>query len=249
MDSEKLHALACRYAEERSEEALGEALDCALPLCGLIARRFSGRGVEYEDLFQVACLACVSALERFDSRMDLKFITYAAATITGKCRNEIRDRREMLHASRGIREQAAQFRKARQDWLLLHHGEPSAREMAQIMNWPLDRVLEVLSYQNTASVSSLDETDAEGLSLAEKVPFPEDGFEKAEQREDLRNALEKLDETGRTLLCWRFEKKLSQRETAGKMDLSQMQVSRMERRVLLALKKEMEKNGEDSAKV
>ena len=83
MDAARMHALACRYAEEATRENLEEALNAALPLCALIARRFSSRGGEYDDLYQAACLACVRALRGFDPEKGFKFTTYVTPVITG----------------------------------------------------------------------------------------------------------------------------------------------------------------------
>ena len=83
MDAERMHALACLYARDKTQEKLEEALDAALPLCALIARRFSRRGAEYDDLYQTACLACVQALRGFDPDRGYRFSTYVTPTVTG----------------------------------------------------------------------------------------------------------------------------------------------------------------------
>lgn len=88
-------------------------------------------------------------------------------------------------------------------------------------------------------VSSLEETDENGLTLAERLPFSEAGFERMEQREDLARALAALTQEEKTLLNLRFTQCLSQRDAAARMNKTQMQVSRMERRVLAALRKEL----------
>ena len=240
MDAEKLHALACAYARAPSPDALDAALMEALPLCALIARRFAGRGAEYEDLYQALSLSCVAALKSFDPERGFRFSSYVTPTLTGAARNYVRDKAALLRTPRMARQQAADLQKARDAYILAHHAEPSARELAQALGWEVSRVLSALAVQVALHPVSLDEGGDAGGGLADNLPFQEPGFERFEMREDLRAALAGLTETERTLLSLRFEQKLSQRDTAERMNKTQMQISRMERRVLAALRKEME---------
>lgn len=243
-----MHALACQYAAEGGEEALHAALSAALPLCALIARRFTGRGVEYEDLYQVASMACVGALRKFEPERGLKFTTFVTPTVTGAVRNYLRDKAELMRTPRGVREEGARLAAARETFLREKRREPSPRELAEQLGWELGRVLNALAAQASRQVASLEQTDEDGLSLAERAPFWEAGFEKTELRADLQKALAALTETEKALLRLRFSRQLSQRDAARALGFSQMQVSRMERRLLAALRKEMTGH-EDTAPV
>ena len=235
-----MHATACAYYESPTEENLNSALQEALPLCALIARRFAGRGVEYEDLYQVAAMACVSALKKFDGERGLKFTTFVTPTITGTLRNYLRDKAGLLRTPRGLKEQGVQLAQAREAFLQQHHYEASPRELADLLGWEVSQVLMVLSAQEAGNVTSLDQTDEEGLSTGERIPFIEQGFEKSEQHQDLLKALTALSDQEKLLIALRYQQRMSQREVAKEMGLSQMQVSRMERRALQLLRKEME---------
>ena len=239
MDAQRMHALACLYAQEKTEKRLEDALDASLPLCALIAWRFSQRGGEYDDLYQTACLACVQALRGFDPDRGYKFTTYVTPTITGAVRNHLRDKESLLRTPRALREQAARLSQAREAYYALRHEEPTPRQLAKALGWTLETVLSTLAAQNAGSLLSLNAPDENGLSLADRLPALEAGFESAEQREDLRRAMDTLNETERELLRLRFTLRLSQRETAQRMNRTQMQISRMEARVLAALRKEM----------
>ena len=103
----------------------------------------------------------------------------------------------------------------------------------------METVLFTLGAQTAGTVLSLNAQDEDGLALADRLPALETGFESAEQREDLRRAMDTLNETEREMLRLRFTLRLSQRETAKRMNRTQMQISRMEARVLAALRKEM----------
>lgn len=239
IDAVLMHDLACRYALNPMEENLNLALKACLPLCALIAGRFLNRGAEYEDLYQVACLSCVSAIKGFDPERGLKFTTYVTPTVTGAVRNYLRDQAPLLRAPRALRQQAMDVEKARDAYLNRYHAEPSARQLAEILGWEIGRVLAAWNYLASTRVSSLEETDENGLTLAERLPFLEAGFEQMEQREDVARALAALTEEQKLLLRLRFTQRLSQRDAAARMNKTQMQISRMERRVLAALRKEL----------
>ena len=235
-----MHALACAYAENPGEEALNAALTAALPLCALIARRFSSRGVEYEDLYQVACLACVQAIRGFDPALGVRFSAYATPTLVGKARNYIRDKGAALRFPRTLQEQLSRLQNARDRFFSAHRREPAPRELADSLNWPLEKVLSALQAQSAQRLYSLDQEDGEGQTLARRLPSPEESFLRWEQRSDLAQALARLSDRERQLLALRFQARCSQRETARRMDMTQMQVSRLERRALETLRKEMD---------
>ena len=239
MDAALMHALACEYARAPSPERLEAALRACLPLCAWIARRFSGRGAEYDDLYQTACLACVGALRAFDPGRGWQFTSYVTPTVAGAVRKYVRDRTAPLRTPRMLKSQAAELQKARERFAASHQREPSVREMGQALGWEPARVLEVMWAQRALIPLSLDAAGPEEASPAERLPVEEPGFDRFEWRQDLRLALDALAPLEREILALRYEQKLSQRETAARLNLSQMQISRMERRILAALRKEM----------
>ncbi len=240
IDSDLMHALACEYAATRTDAALSAATEACLPLCAVIARRFAGRGVDEEDLSQTAAMACVRALRDFDPSRGLKFSTYVTPTVTGVVRNYLRDKATLMRTPRGMAEQSAKLKKARELLTARLHRDPTARELAEEMQLGVPEVLDLLSFADARAMQPLDATDDDGLSVAERTGFTDTGFERFALREDLKQALMNLSEDERTLLSLRFDKRLTQREAAGRMGLSQMQVSRMERRVMTALRNDME---------
>lgn len=240
MDAQIMHERACAYALAPSESTLEAAVEAVMPLCELIARRFSGRGVEYEDLRQVAAMAAVTALKSFQPDRGLKFTTFVTPTITGKVKNYLRDKGELMRTPRSLKEQMTQLLSARDQWMNDHHREPSARELADVLEWPVEKVLDVLSALENNKMSSLSAQDEDGLDLESRLSTVEAGFEQMETREDLKKAMGKLTKEERSLLLLRFVQGLSQREAAKQLSMSQMQVSRAERRILLLLRKEME---------
>ncbi len=236
MNADDIHNAAMRYALEQTKEALDDAVDVALPLCNAIAARFTGRGIELEDLRQVAAMALVNALKGFDPSRGLRFTTYVTPTITGTVRNYIRDRAQLVRTPRGLREQGMQMDRVVEQITQKLHREPTIPELAEQLGWTVEQVISVHASREKSQVSSLDAQDENGMMVFDHLGISEKGFEDFEMREDLRKALMTLTAQERNLIRLRFQDQLSQQASAKKMNLTQMQVSRMERRVLRLLK-------------
>lgn len=236
MNADDIHNAAMRYALEQTKEALDDAVDVALPLCNAIAARFTGRGIELEDLRQVAAMALVNALRGFDPKRGLRFTTYVTPTITGTVRNYIRDRAQLVRTPRGLREQGMQMDRVVEQITQKLHREPTIPELAEHLGWSVEQVISVHASREKSQVSSLDAQDEHGMMVFDHLGISEKGFEDFEMREDLRKALMTLTAEERMLIRLRFQDQLSQQASAKRMNLTQMQVSRMERRVLRLLK-------------
>ena len=236
INADDIHNAAMRYATEKTKEALDDAVDVALPLCNAIAARFTGRGIELEDLRQVAALALVNALRGFDPKRGLRFTTYVTPTITGTVRNYIRDRAQLVRTPRGLREQGMQMDRVLEQITQRLHREPTVPELAEHLGWSVEQVISVHASREKSQVASLDAQDENGMMVFDHLGISEKGFEDFEMREDLRKALMTLTAQERSLIRFRFQEQLSQQASAKKMNLTQMQVSRMERRVLRLLK-------------
>ncbi len=240
MNADTIHNTAMAFALDPTPENMEVAVEAALPLCYAIAARFTGRGIDLEDLRQVASMALVNALRGFDPHRGLRFTTYVTPTITGTVRNYIRDRAQIVRTPRGLREQGMQMDRAMERLVQTLRREPTAEELAGHLGWQVDQVLSVHASREKAQVSSLDAQDDEGMRFFDHLGRDEKGYEDFEVREDLRQALSTLSEDERQLIRLRFQEQLSQQATAKKMRLTQMQVSRMERRVLRTIKDVMQ---------
>jgi RNA polymerase sigma-B factor len=117
--------------------------------------------------------------------------------------------------------------------------EPMVQELADALGWEIQKVLDVQAMREKTQFASFDAPDENGLMLFDKLGGEESGYESFESHEDLRKAMRTLTDTEKLLLVYRYRDRLSQQATAQKLNMTQMQVSRMERRVLSALKQEM----------
>lgn len=238
MDDERLVPLLERYAASRSTALRDELVENYLPLARAVARKFEGRGAEREDLQQVASIALMKAVERFDPSRGFRFVTYAIPTIAGDVRNYLRDKASGMRVPRDARQKLYRMQQIREQYEREQLREPSARELAEAMQISADELLMLLDMRNQTDVASLDAPvgDEGEADLSDMLGVTDAGFERVEQTQWMSWILSKVDDKERQLLTLRYRDRLGQRETAKKLGVSQMQVSRMERRVLARLR-------------
>lgn len=232
-----------QYALTRSETLREEIVRRHLKVASIIAARFSGRGVEYDDLYQVASLALFKAVERFDPDRGIKFSTYITPNMVGEVKNYFRNKSRLIRLPRNSTELIRAMEKAIEQLTQKCSRQPTAEELAEHMGVDLETVLETLEMRGAARPTSLDMTlDAEDsdTALSAFLGFEDKGYSEFERRDALKRALDKLDDKQKMIISLRYFEGLSQREVALKMDVSQMTVSRAERRALAIMRGAME---------
>lgn len=230
------------YARSRDHAVMARLVEENLSLSQAVARKFQGRGVEKDDLEQVAAMALMQAIERFDPERGLQFSTFALPTIAGSVRNYLRDRGSTIRLTRSLREQLTKLRRVSDELTRKLQREPSMRELAEAMELPPEELLTLLDARRSAQTVSLDaETsdDAEAPRLETFLGRLDEGYEQVEQAQWLNWVYGQVTPMEKLLLQKRFEERLGQRETARALGVSQMQVSRMERRLLTRLREKM----------
>ena len=238
MNDEHLIPLLERYAASRDPALRDELFERYLPLARAVARKFSGRGVETEDLEQVAGMALLKALERFDPARGFRFVTYAVPTITGDVRNYLRDKSGLMRMPRDMRQRLYQMTQEQERFEREHLRAPTATELSERMGIAPEEFMALLSLRMQSDAVSLDTPVGEegDTQLSDLLGSPDDRFERMERSEWTQWLLTKVGDTERELLTLRYRDGLGQRETAKRLGISQMQVSRMERRVLSRLR-------------
>ena len=200
-----------------------------LGLVHTVANRFRGRGIEYDDLFQSGCVGLIKAVDRFDPTLGYAFSTYAVPVIAGEIKRCLRDDGP-VHFSREIKALANQIDRLR------HQGDMPLEELAQALNAaPEDVAAALMSREGPLSLNAPVEED--GAPLSELLPQKGDGCEEAAVRQVLLDGLlASLPPLQQRLLYLRYFKELSQARTGELLSLSQVQVSRLEKKALLALR-------------
>lgn len=238
MNDEHLIPLLERYAASRDPALRDELFEHYLPLARAVARKFSGRGVETEDLEQVAGMALLKALERFDPSRGFRFVTYAVPTITGDVRNYLRDKSGLMRMPRDMRQRLYQMTQEQERFEREHLRTPTAVELSERMGIAPEEFLALLALRTQNEAVSLDTPVGEegDTQLSDLLGSADDRFECMERSEWAQWLLSKVGDTERELLTLRYRDGLGQRETARRLGISQMQVSRLERRALSRLR-------------
>lgn len=203
-------------------------------LVHLCARRFAarrdfGKEIEYDDLFQAGCVGLVKAAERFDPSRGLQFSTYAVPVILGEIRVLFRAG-GALRVSRGMRELGKEALQAEAELFEETGKKPTVQEIAEKTGRRPERVAQAMG----ALCAPLSLTDAEtGEELLLPTPAPE---EKLTERLTLREELKALEEQDRQLIAYRYFQRKTQVETAALLGMTQVQVSRREKKILARLR-------------
>ena len=239
MDDTRLTPLLADYARTRDRDVMAQLVEGYLPLCRTIAWKFRGQGVETEDLEQVAAIALMKAIERFEPERGFKFTTFAMPTIAGEVRNHIRDKGGAIRVNRDTRSRLYQLRRVTDQLTQQLQREPSLKEIAAAMEISPDELLNLLDAREAADPVSMDaglSSDEDAQKLEERLGVQDDGYERVEQQQWMKWVFQQVTPQERLLLEKRYMERLGQRETAKAMGVSQMQVSRMERKILARLR-------------
>ena len=237
MAEEKMDALFQRYKETGDVAIRNQIAEKYLYIADIIAKKFVGRGVEFDDLKQVASLALLRGIDRFDPDLGMQFTTFITPTITGEIKNYFRDKSRMVKIPRRLGEIAMLVKNFTAEYASTHGIKPSVKTIAKELSLSEEDVVRALEVGNPLSLdTAMTGEGEEAESLYEVVPDGNDDYEDVDTRETLRVAMEDFTDTERALIKYRYEDELSQSETAKRLGVSQMFVSRMERKLLLRLK-------------
>ncbi len=204
------------------------------PLVHSIAKRFRGRGVDYEDLYQAGCMGLIKAVDNYDETKGFRLSTYAVPVIMGEIKRLFREG-GAVKVSRSLKEKSNNVQFHRDKFLKMHQREPTLSELSQLTGYSLEELPEILNV--LLPVVSLSYSDDDGEREAD-VPF--DDSERLFDRLSVIQAASKLDDNEKKLLSCRFLQGKTQTETAKLLGISQVQVSRREKALLIKMRKLLE---------
>ena len=238
MSEEQIAALFARYKQTGDIALRNQIAERYLYIADILAKKFVGRGVEYDDLKQVASYALLRGIDRFDPDMGMQFTTFITPTITGEIKNYFRDKSRMVKLPRRLSEIHAAAKKFSAQEEAKTGEKPSVKRIAQALGVSEEDVVKALEIGGTVSLDGMaaGAEENEEKSLYALLPAEEDNFESFEIKETLRAAMQDFTDTEKTLVKLRYQDELSQSETAKRLGVSQMFVSRMERKLLAKLK-------------
>jgi RNA polymerase sigma-B factor len=215
------------FAETRDRGLRDELVEIHLGLALQLARRFANRGESYDDLSQVASIALIKAVDRFDPERGVEFSTFATRTVIGELKRHFRDKGWAVRAPRRIQELYLELGHVIGSLSQELGRPPTVAEMAASAGATEEAVLEALEAGQSYRTSSIDAPDRQEGTIANRLGDVDTGFAGTEDRMVLAISLARLPERERTILNLRFIEGMTQSQIAAETGISQMHVSRL----------------------
>jgi RNA polymerase sigma-B factor len=230
-----------RYLDEQDPTGRNAIVERFLPLARQLAARYQRPEEPFDDVFQVACVGLVKAVDRFDVERGVAFSSYAVPTITGEIKRHFRDRAWSVRVPRDLQDLALRVERVIGDLTRDLGRQPSVDEVASVTDTEPEDVLEAMQASSAYRATSLDMPraggeDEPGATLGDTVGVVEDGYGRAEQRAMLDDLMSSLTAREREVVWLRFEHDLTQAAIGERIGVSQMQVSRVLRQAIAKLR-------------
>ena len=230
-------------AHKGDKEARDRLVQENMGLIWSIVRRFGNRGYEQEDLFQIGCIGLIKAIDKFDNAFEVKFSTYAVPLIMGEIKRFMRDD-GMIKVSRSVKENSWKIRRTSLEMAQSLGREPTIEEISRNMEIPVqDIVVAMESLTEVESIyRSVYQSDGSEVYLIDKISNEKAGEEQTEKILNnllLEQVISGLDDNEKNLLNLRYFQNKTQTEVAKRLGISQVQVSRLEKKLLCKMRKEM----------
>ena len=229
-----------RRAQAGERESREVLIEQNLGLVHHIVKRFLNRGYEAEDLFQIGVIGLIKAIDKFDTGYEVKFSTYAVPLITGEIKRFLRDD-GMIKVSRSLKEMAVKVCMTREKLEKDYGREPTLEEVSEEIGATREEI--VMAMESASEVESLHKTiyqgDGNAISLMDGIKEEKDASEELLDHMLLNSLLGTLEEKERDLLRLRYFEDLTQVQVAKQLDMTQVQVSRMEKKILGKLRERL----------
>lgn len=231
--------LFLQYKNEPSIENRNRVVNAYLYLAEIISKKFINRGMDYDDIYQVACIALIKAVERFDMDKGVKFVSYATPTIIGEIKRFFRDKGSIIRIPRRIYEIYQKINHACEHLTHELHRKPKVDEIASFLNISEENVLEIVEWWDARNIQSFDRNVFEDNdnNLYEAIGENDSDFERIKNRDFLKKSMDRFNEVEKKLIKMRYFNSKTQKEIANELGVSQMYVSRLERKVLEKFRK------------
>jgi len=226
-------------SQQGDTNARDEIIERNTRLVWSVVQRFATRGYELDDLFQIGCIGLLKSVDKFDLTFNVKFSTYAVPMILGEIQRFIRDD-GTVKVSRSLKELANKIRRESESYQKIHGKTPTIQQLATKLNVTDEEVL--MALDASRAPSSIHETfyenDGDAILLIDQITDNSNNhwFEKI----SLKAAINSLDERERLIVYLRYYKDQTQSEVAERLGVSQVQISRLEKKILKRIKERME---------
>ncbi|WAA13815.1 RNA polymerase sporulation sigma factor SigF [Fervidibacillus halotolerans] len=228
-----------KRSQEGDEEARNEIVQKNMRLVWSVVQRFLNRGYDPDDLFQIGCIGLLKSVDKFDLSFNVKFSTYAVPMIIGEIQRFIRDD-GTIKVSRSLKEVGNKLRRAKDELSKEFGRAPTINEVSEYLQIPVDELL--LAQDAVVAPASIHDTvyenDGDPITLLDQIS--DQNEEKWFDKIALKEAIEHLDDREKLIVYLRYYKDQTQTEVANRLGISQVQVSRLEKKILKQIKNRME---------
>ena len=233
------------YAQNPTIELRNKIVEENLYIVEILIRKYLGKGVDYDDLYQVGAMALVSAVERFDPSKGFEFKSFATPTILGEIKKYFRDKEWSLKVPRRMKEISGKVQEVKEKLAAELGRVPTVEEISAATGYTHEQIIQAMESAKAYVTYSLEgvgtEDDAEATALEKYIGFEDSGYERIELGEIINNVLKGFSDTYKYIFKQRFIMNKSQSEIAAKLGVSQMTVSRAEKAIIESFKKELKK--------
>ncbi len=240
LDQDEVEKLI-KQAQSGDENAKTVLLTENAPLIKSIIRRFKGRGIEYDDLFQLGCIGFLKAIKNFSFDYNVRFSTYAVPMITGEVKRYLRDN-GYIKVSRSIKSDAAKINSYIESYRQQHGTSPSVDEISTYFSIDAQELVFILDSAKMPLSIYDDPEDEKSQPIIEKLSSPTNENDNID-RIMLKDLINSLSERDKKIILLRYFRGSTQCEVARVMGVSQVQISRLENRILGMMKDEFKKDG------
>lgn len=236
MTNEQATELFRTYKKTGDLKIRNELVNNYMYVAEILAKKFSGRGVEYDDLLQIASEALIASIDKFDPDMGNLFTTYVTPTITGIIRNYFRDYSRSVRIPRKLYALNTKVKGVVNEYYQQHGVKPTVNQIAEILNERVEDVIEAMECHTPISLDATVKNEDSDVPLYEVIEGDDYSFENFENTESLKSEIEKLSPVEKQIVSMRFVQGFSQAEVGKKLGVNQMFVSRTERKLLEKLR-------------
>ena len=246
IESKKLFKI---YSETKDHSVREEIIHRHIYIAEILSKKYSNRGIDYDDIYQVACLGLVYAVDRFDISKGYEFSSFATPTIIGEIKKHFRDKGWTIRVPRRIQELSQKINLARNTLNQKLQRIPRVEEIADYLDVTTEEILEAMEASKVYTPQSLDtpyESDGEDkeTTLADLVGAEDKSFLEIENNDFLEIIINKLNDVEKKIIEYRYFQRKTQVDIAAELGISQMTVSRVEKKIMERFRLELQKTNE-----
>lgn len=247
IEKQEIKDLFKEYEETSDQEIRDILIEKHLYIAEILSKKYSNRGIDYDDIYQVASIGLIYAVDRFKVAKGYEFSSFATPTIIGEIKKHFRDKGWTIRVPRRIQELSKKVNNSKVHLSQTLQKVPTVKDIAEYLECTQEEVLEAMEASKVYSPQSLDITfdssgDDKDINLADLIGEEDFYFSKVENSDFLLKTMKDLNDVEKQIIIERYFNKKTQVSIAKDLDISQMTVSRIEKRVLEKLRREAERN-------